>query len=39
VSTKAIQGFFKASVHKAKAMTFKAKAKAKAGNLWPEAKA
>jgi len=41
---KAVQGFFKASVHKAKAMAFKAKAKAaasraKAGNLWPQAKA
>jgi len=30
VSIKAIQGFFKASVHKAKAMAFKARAKAKA---------
>ena len=44
VSIKAIQGFFKASVHKAKAMAFNAKAKAaaskaKAGNLWPQAKA
>jgi len=50
VLTKAIQGFFKALVHKAKAkaMAFKAKtkakaaaskAKAKAGNLWPQAKA
>jgi len=46
VSTKAIQGLFKASVHNAKAkanvMAFKANAKAaasKAGNLWPQAKA
>ena len=46
MSTKAIQGFFKALVHmamafkaKAKAAASKAKAKAKAGNLWPQAKA